>query len=92
MPFRFARQEKDHMLTHAADPSEGLIEPLDIAPLRKGPLDGLRFTVKDIIDLAGYRTSYGSPAWRGPNPVPGLPSLPVKPGRHEIAPGQSAPK
>lgn len=70
MPFRFARQEKDHMLTHATDPSEGLIEHLDLAPLRKGPLDGLEFTVKDNIDLAGYRTSYGSPAWRDAHPAP----------------------
>jgi len=29
-----------------------------------GALDGLTFTVKDNIDLAGRQTSYGSPAWR----------------------------
>lgn len=58
------------MLNPAIDPSEGLIEQLDLAPLRKGPLDGLRFTVKDNIDLAGYKTSYGSPAWRDAHPAP----------------------
>lgn len=58
------------MLNPAIDPSEGLIEHLDLAPLRKGPLDGLRFTVKDNIDLAGYKTSYGSPAWRDAHPAP----------------------
>ena len=54
----------------AADLSAGLIEELDIAPLRKGPLDGLSFTVKDNIDLTGYRTSFGSPAWRDAHPAP----------------------
>ncbi|WP_339759139.1 amidase family protein [uncultured Hoeflea sp.] len=53
----------------APDPSKGLIEQLDLAPLRKGPLDGLEFTVKDNIDLAGCRTSYGSPAWRDAQPA-----------------------
>lgn len=53
-----------------SDPSGALIEQLDLAPLRKGPLDGLRFTVKDNIDLAGYKTSYGSPAWRDAHPAP----------------------
>ncbi len=69
MQFRFAYREKN-MLDSAPDSSAGLIEPLDLAPLRKGLLDGLRFTVKDNIDLAGYRTSYGSPAWRDAHPAP----------------------
>ncbi|MFT3937596.1 hypothetical protein [Rhodopseudomonas sp.] len=41
----------------AADASLGLVEQLDLAPLREGPLDGLRFTVKDNIDIAGHKTS-----------------------------------
>lgn len=52
------------------DPSSGLVEQLDLAPIRNGSLDGLRFTVKDNIDLAGYKTSYGSPAWRDAHPAP----------------------
>ena len=52
------------------DPSSGLVELLDLAPIRNGPLDGLHFTVKDNIDLAGYKTSYGSPAWRDTHPAP----------------------
>ena len=52
------------------DPSGGLVEQLDLAPVRNGPLDGLRFTVKDNIDLAGHKTSYGSPAWREAHPAP----------------------
>ncbi|MBS1180495.1 MAG: putative amidase family protein [Proteobacteria bacterium] len=30
----------------------------------------MTFTVKDNIDLAGHRTSYGSPAWRDTHPAP----------------------
>lgn len=52
------------------DASGGLVERLDLAPVRNGALDGLRFTVKDNIDLAGYKTSYGSPAWRDAHPAP----------------------
>lgn len=50
--------------------SQGLVERLDISPSRRGSLDGLRFTVKDNIDLAGHKTSYGSPAWRDAHPAP----------------------
>lgn len=58
------------MFTPATDPSGALVEQVDLAPLRQGPLDGLKFTVKDNIDLAGYKTSYGSPAWRDAHPAP----------------------
>ncbi|WP_310632356.1 amidase [Paraburkholderia sp.] len=34
-----------------------------IAPLARGPLDGLRFAVKDLIDVAGVRTGGGNPDW-----------------------------
>lgn len=54
----------------APEPSGSLVEPLDLAPYRSGPLDGLRFTVKDNIDIAGRKTSYGSPAWRDAHPAP----------------------
>lgn len=56
------------MLDRAID--LGLVEQIDLAPLRHGPLDKLRFTVKDNIDIAGHKTSYGSPAWRDAHPAP----------------------
>jgi len=34
-----------------------------VAPLARGPLDGLRFAVKDLIDVAGVRTGGGNPDW-----------------------------
>src|SRR5512143_4147437 len=39
-----------------------------IPPTASGPLDGLRFAVKDIIDLAGHRTSCGNPDWGKTHP------------------------
>jgi amidase len=32
-------------------------------PIADGPLDGLRFAVKDLIDVAGHRTGGGNPDW-----------------------------
>ncbi|MGE4371865.1 MAG: amidase family protein [Xanthobacter sp.] len=52
------------------DPFGSLVEQLNLPPLGHGPLDGLTFTVKDNIDIAGHRTSYGSPAWQKTNPAP----------------------
>lgn len=54
----------------ASDPTGSLVERLSIPPYRGGVLDGLRFTVKDNIDLAGRKTSYGSPAWRSAHAAP----------------------
>lgn len=34
-----------------------------LAPLGSGPLDGLSFVVKDLIDVAGHVTSAGNPDW-----------------------------
>lgn len=53
-----------------SDPSGSLVERLDLRPVGSGPLDGLTFTVKDNIDVAGHRTSYGSPAWRDSHAAP----------------------
>lgn len=53
----------------AIEASGAFVETLRLEPFRAGPLDGLAFTVKDNIDLAGYRTSFGSPAWRDRHPA-----------------------
>lgn len=34
-----------------------------LAPLASGPLDGLTFVAKDLIDVAGYVTGGGNPDW-----------------------------
>jgi amidase len=48
--------------------SGAFVETLSLPPVRGGVLDGLAFTVKDCIDLGGYRTSFGSPSWRDTHP------------------------
>jgi amidase len=39
------------------------------APLGSGGLDGLRFAVKDLFDVAGAPTTYGNPDWGRTHPV-----------------------
>ena len=53
-----------------SDPSGSLVERLNLNPLNTGPLDGTTFTVKDNIDIAGHKTSYGSPDWRDAHHAP----------------------
>ncbi|WP_245418070.1 amidase family protein [Cohaesibacter haloalkalitolerans] len=50
--------------TNIQDHSGSLLTTLDLKLTAHGLLDGLTFTAKDNIDIAGHRTSYGSPAWR----------------------------
>jgi amidase len=38
-------------------------------PTGSGPLDGLCFAVKDLIDVAGMKTGCGNPTWRATHPV-----------------------
>ena len=49
--------------------SGAFVESLTIEPYKPGQLDGLRFAVKDIIDLGHYRTSCGNPDWARTHPV-----------------------
>lgn len=50
--------------------SGAFVETFRIEPYARGVLDGLTFTVKDNIDLAGRKTSYGNPGWRDRHPAP----------------------
>jgi Asp-tRNA(Asn)/Glu-tRNA(Gln) amidotransferase A subunit family amidase len=43
-----------------SDPYDALITEVEPAPAAAGPLHGLRLVVKDLIDTAGVRTTYGS--------------------------------
>ena len=42
----------------------------EIAGAANGPLQGLTFAVKDLIDVAGWPTGGGNPDWERANPVP----------------------
>jgi amidase len=48
-----------------------------LARLGAGPLDGLRFAVKDLIDVAGYPTGGGNPDWLADHPAPAVQSAPA---------------
>lgn len=41
-----------------------------VAPRAHGALDGLRFTAKDVYDVAGHPTGAGNPTWLASHPVP----------------------
>jgi amidase len=49
--------------------SNAFVEQFDFAPTGTGPLDGLRFAVKDLIDVAGYKTGCGNPTWLATHPA-----------------------
>ncbi|MGE3805602.1 MAG: amidase family protein, partial [Gemmataceae bacterium] len=44
--------------------SRAFMEEFVLEPTGSGPLDGLAFAVKDIIDVAGRKTGCGNPRWR----------------------------
>src|ERR1044071_8913455 len=49
--------------------SNAFLTTFDILPIGTGPLDGLRFAVKDTIDVAGFKTGCGNPTWRDSHPA-----------------------
>ena len=53
----------------AIEVSGAFVETLSVKPFHAGPLDGLAFTVKDNIDIAGCKSSFGSPSWRQLHPA-----------------------
>jgi amidase len=44
------------------------MEQFTLPPTGDGPLAGLRFAVKDLIDVAGHRTGCGNPDWLATHP------------------------
>ncbi len=49
--------------------SGAFIETFSVDPTGSGALNGLRFAVKDLVDVAGYRTGRGNPTWRDATPA-----------------------
>ncbi|MBI5569053.1 MAG: amidase [Desulfomonile tiedjei] len=49
--------------------SNAFVEIFALEPKGSGPLDGLVFAAKDLIDVEGRRTSCGNPSWRDTHPV-----------------------
>jgi amidase len=44
--------------------------PVEIPATQNGPLDHLSYGVKDIYDIEGIPTAFGSPAWLKTHPIP----------------------
>ena len=49
--------------------SNAFVTTFDLSPTDSGPLDSLRFAVKDTIDIAGFKTGCGNPTWRDSHPA-----------------------
>lgn len=49
--------------------SNAFVTTFDLPPTGSGPLAGLRFAVKDTIDVAGFKTGCGNPTWRDSHPA-----------------------
>jgi amidase len=48
--------------------SGAFVDNFSLEPTGDGPLAGLTFAVKDIIDVAGHRTGCGNPTWLAAHP------------------------
>jgi amidase len=51
-----------------ASESGAFVEQLRLEPTGSGSLDGLRFAVKDLIDIKGYVSGCGNPTWQETHP------------------------
>src|ERR1051325_12170277 len=49
--------------------SNAFVTTFDLWPTDSGLLNGLRFAVKDTIDVAGFKSGCGNPTWRDSHPA-----------------------
>jgi amidase len=63
-------------VAYTIEESGAFVSTFEIEPHSSGSLDGLRFAVKDIIDVAGRTTGCGNPTWRDTHP-PAVVNAPV---------------
>ncbi len=56
------------MQTISIKQSGAFVDTFTLPPTKDGPLRGLRFGVKDLIDVAGHRTGCGNPTWLATHP------------------------
>jgi amidase len=52
-----------------ATESGAFVETIELGSIATGPLDGLNFAVKDLIDIASHKTGCGNPSWCDTHPV-----------------------
>jgi amidase len=56
--------------TTTVNESNAFVTTFDLSPTGSGPLDGLCFAVKDVIDVTDCQTGCGNPTWRDSHPTP----------------------
>jgi amidase len=56
-------------MADSGDRTDAFVERFTVAPRARGPLDGVRVAVKDLLDVAGRHTGCGNPTWRDTHPV-----------------------
>ncbi|MDP1604472.1 MAG: amidase family protein [Legionella sp.] len=56
------------MQSYNSDSSNAFVTTFNVPPKQSGQLDNLTFAVKDNIDVAGFKTSYGSKPWFNTHP------------------------
>ena len=56
-------------MPYSAEQAEAFVERFELQPTGSGPLSGLSFGGKDIIDIAGHQTGCGNPTWRATHPT-----------------------
>src|SRR6266576_2281544 len=56
------------MQTISHEQSGAFIEKFTLPATKDGPLRGLQFAVKDLIDVAGHPTGCGNPNWLATHP------------------------
>jgi amidase len=61
---------------YTVEESGAFVSTLEFEPSSSGPLDGLRFAVKDLIDVVGRVSGCGNPTWRDTHP-PAVVNAPV---------------
>ena len=52
----------------AVEEGSAFVQRVEVNPTGSGPLDGLRFAVKDLIDIGGHKTGCGNPSWQYSHP------------------------
>lgn len=65
---RRGRKMSDSVVRFSMEESGAFVDSLALEPYGPGQLNGLRFAVKDIIDVGGYKTSCGNPDWARTHP------------------------
>ena len=67
--FTLRQSQRMNSSTITVAQSNAFVTTFDLSPTDSGPLDGLRFAVKDTIDVAGFKTGCGNPTWRDSHPA-----------------------